>query len=204
MDKAEFASRPVGMINENRHKKYAVLVPILETPDGNCLLFEKRAADLRRQPGEVCFPGGKLEPGESSSDCALREAAEELCIHASQIDILGPGDVFVSPFDLIIYPFIGILRDYRYTYNPAEVAEVFTVPVSYFVSHPPETYKSAVVSQRPEGFPYERIPGGESYSWARGSYDVLFYRNPGHSIWGITAYIVQSAAELINRYGLGS
>ena len=101
------------MIGEERFQKYAVLVPVAETAEGRCLLFEKRSAHLRRQPGEICFPGGKLEPGETAASCAVRETVEELRVTRSQIDILGPGDVFVSPFNIIIYPFIGELRDYR-------------------------------------------------------------------------------------------
>jgi hypothetical protein len=113
-----------------------------------------------------------------------------------------PGDVFVSPFDIIIYPFIGKLIDYRQTYNTAEVAEVIAVPVDFFVKNPPETYKSTIVSRQSEDFPFERIPGGENYPWASGSYDVLFYQYGELLIWGITAYLVQSAVELISRYHL--
>ncbi len=202
MDKADFASRRPGMIGESRLRKYAVLIPIVETPDGSSLIFEKRSASLRRQPGEICFPGGKLEPGEKPQACAVRETTEELLIEARQISILGPGDIFVSPFDIMIYPFIGKLQGYMYTYNPDEVSEVLTVPVAFFLTNPPEEYKSTIVSQLPEDFPYERIPGGEKYPWANGTHDVLFYQYHEQLIWGITARIVQSAAALIDRYRL--
>lgn len=202
MGRAEFESRRPDMVGEGRFRKYAVLVPIIETGEGRCLLFEKRSARLRRQPGEICFPGGKLEPGEAPCDCAVRETAEELCIAPRQIDVLGPGDVFVSPFNIIIYPFIGTLRDYRGTYNTDEVAEVTAVPLKFFLKNPPETYGSTLVNRLPEDFPYERIPGGENYTWASGSYDVLFYQYNDLHVWGITAYLVHSAAELIERYGL--
>lgn len=203
LDRADFAARKPGMIGESRFTKYAVLVPIVETPNGRSLLFEKRAGSLRRQPGEICFPGGKLEPGEPPEACAVRETVEELRIGARQIAVLGPGDVFISPFDIIIYPFIGELKDYRYTYNAEEVAEVITVPVDFFLKNPPDTYKSTIISRQSEDFPFERIPGGENYPWASGSYDVLLYQYNHHLIWGITAYLVQSAAELIARYRLG-
>ena len=60
--------------------EYAVLVPLVERPEGLCLLYEVRADTLGRQPGEVCFPGGRLEPGEDAVSCALRETWEELGI----------------------------------------------------------------------------------------------------------------------------
>lgn len=202
LEKADFAARRPEMVGESRFKKYAVLVPLVETPDGHSLLFEKRAGSLRRQPGEICFPGGKLEPGEEPQLCAVRETREELCIDDKQITVLGPGDIFVSPFDIIIYPYIGTLNDYRYTYNPAEVSAVIPVPIHFFLKNPPEKYKSTIVSRLGSDFPYERIPGGENYPWASGSYDVLFYQYGELLIWGITAYLVQSAAELIDRYGL--
>jgi 8-oxo-dGTP pyrophosphatase MutT (NUDIX family) len=202
VERTDFISRRPGMIGESRFKKYAVLVPIVDTPDGRSLIFEKRAGSLRRQPGEICFPGGKLEPGEPPETCAVRETTEELRITAEQISVLGPGDIFVSPFDIIIYPFIGKLLEYRYTYNPAEVSEIISVPVSFFLRNPPDKYKSTIVSRLASDFPYERIPGGENYPWASGSYDVLFYQYGELLIWGITAYLVQSAVELMDRYRL--
>ena len=50
-----------------------MLVPLVERPEGLCLLYEVRADTLGRQPGEVCFPGGKMEGAESPESCALRE-----------------------------------------------------------------------------------------------------------------------------------
>ena len=70
-----FAGHVPGLLGA-RHS-YAVLCPLVETEDGLSLLFEVRSASLRRQPGEVCFPGGAAEPGEDAAACALRETEEE-------------------------------------------------------------------------------------------------------------------------------
>ena len=199
----DFAGRRPRMLGERLFKKYAVLVPLVDTPDGTAILFERRSDKLRRQPGEICFPGGKIGSDETPQDCAVRETAEELCIQERQIRIYGPGDTFVSPFNLIIYPFIGFLKDYRFTCNPEEVSEVIAVPLEFFMQHNPEKYKSTVISKLPGDFPYERIPGGENYPWATGTHDILFYQYDNLLIWGITALVVQSAAELIGRYNLG-
>jgi peroxisomal coenzyme A diphosphatase NUDT7 len=203
LERTDFASRRPGMIGEDRFKKHAVLVPIVDTPNGRSLVFEKRSGNLRRQPGEICFPGGKLEPSENPQSCAVRETMEELDIGPEQISVLGPGDIFISPFYIIIYPFIGELQAYRNTYNPEEVADVLVVPIDFFLKNPPEKYRSTIVGSLPGDFPYERIPGGEKYPWANGSYEVLFYQYGEQLIWGITAFIVRSAAELIDRYQLG-
>ena len=59
------------------NREYAVLVPLAQRPEGLCLLYEVRADTLGRQPGEVCFPGGRMEAGEDPVACALRETWEE-------------------------------------------------------------------------------------------------------------------------------
>lgn len=202
MDKEAFALRQPEMIGEQLFKKYAVLVPLVKTPAGTMLIFEKRSHKLRRQPNEICFPGGRLEPGESPELCATRETQEELMIEPHQIGIFGPSDIFVSPFNFVIYPYIGIIQDYRFTYNPEEVAEIITVPLHYFLTNNPENYKGTLVNQLPGDFPFDRIPGGENYPWASGTHNILFYQHHHHLIWGITALIIQSAAELIDRYQL--
>lgn len=202
LNKQAFAVRQPDMIGESLFKKYAVLVPLIETREGPALLFERRSDKLRRQPGEICFPGGKLEKGETPQECAIRETVEELCVEPGRIEVFGPGDTFISPFNVIIYPYIGLIRDYCGTFNPDEVSEVITVPMDYFRDSQPENYKSTIVSRLPGDFPYERIPGGENYPWANGSHDILFYQRGHHLIWGITALIVRSAAALIDQYHL--
>lgn len=198
-----FASRQPAIIGESMFKKYAVLVPLVESKNGMAMLFEKRAAQLRRQPGEICFPGGKLEPDEAPQDCAVRETMEELCVTKDQIMLYGPGDTFVSPFNLMIYPFIGRIKPYEFTSNPEEVSEVIAVPLDFFRENKPEKYSATLVNMLPGDFPYERIPGGENYPWAKGAHEVFFYQYGHHLIWGITARIVRSVAELIDQYQLG-
>ena len=94
--------QPTLMDNTGR---YAVLVPLVEGEDGSLsVLYEVRAGTLRRQPGEVCFPGGKIEGDETPEQCALRETWEELAIPAEEIQLLGPLDFLFHRAGFIMYP----------------------------------------------------------------------------------------------------
>lgn len=177
---------------------YAVLCPVTEMGDGLSLLFEVRAATLRRQPGEVCFPGGAVEPGETPEACALRETREELSIPPEQIELLGRGDFICSPAGFILQPVLGLVSEAglrALTPSPAEVAGVFSVPLRFFQQTPPELYSYPLRPRSPEGFPYEAAGIPRDYAWARGTVPVPLWRWQGHVIWGMTARIVRSIAE---------
>ncbi|MDD6074603.1 MAG: alpha/beta fold hydrolase [Clostridium sp.] len=176
----------------------AVLVPLVEKDGELQVLFEVRAATLHSQPGEICFPGGAVEVGETKREAALRETEEELLVNRSQIELLAPLDVLVTPGGVDIWPYLGILKDYEGTFSAAEVDHVFTVPLSWFLVREPECYKTTVITVPEENFPFELIPGGREYHWRRGQYDVYFYRNENGVIWGMTAKILYSLLRLIS------
>ena len=81
-----FGGHTPSLLGEKR--RYAVLCPLVEREDGLHFLYEVRSRTLS-QGGEVCFPGGRMEPGESPEECALRETEEELAIPAREITLLG-------------------------------------------------------------------------------------------------------------------
>jgi len=201
-DKETFSIRRPGIIGEEQFRQYAVLVPLIDTPEGTFLLFEKRSNNLRNQPGEICLPGGKLEDGESFQECALRETAEELLISEQQIEVIGPGDIFISPFNLMVHPFIGVLRDYHDTFSRDEVEEVIRIPLDFFRKQRPNKYEGTLKNELPEDFPYDWIPGGIDYPWVKGTYEILFYPYKNQIIWGMTARIVHSVVHLIDQYKL--
>ncbi len=186
-------------VPEGRYQVFGVLVPIIEDEKGCQVLLETRASTLRKQPGEISLPGGRRERGETPQSTAIRETSEELTIPEEAISVFGPLDYLVTPFDYIIYPFVGTIKEPyigQIAGAPGEVDEVFTVPLDFFLDTKPECYRLSTELQIPREFPFGLIPHGEDYNWSTGTYPVCFYCYNDRIIWGITARIIKN---LINR-----
>lgn len=174
-----------------RHR-FAVLCPLVEQDGELHLLFEVRAAGLP-QAGEVCFPGGHAETGESAADCALRETEEELSIPACEITLLGEMD-FLYRRQSLLHPLIGLVSPAGMDAmrpSPDEVAEVFTVPLRFFCSTPPDVYAYDLHPQVGDDFPYDAVGISRNYPWSREHIEVPIWYYEGHVIWGLTARIVR-------------
>ena len=185
-----FGSHTPGLMGA-RHT-YAVLCPLVERDGDLHFLFEVRAAALR-QGGEVCFPGGRMESGETPVACALRETEEELSIPSTEITLLGQADFICNQRGFLLHPVLGLLSPAGLSAmqpSPDEVAEVFTVPVDFFRNTPPDRYTYELLPQIPEDFPYEAIGVSPDYPWSAGRVDVPVWYYEGHAIWGMTARIV--------------
>lgn len=179
-----------------RHE-YAVLCPLVERPDGLHLLFEVRAAELR-QGGEVCFPGGRMEPGETPALCALRETEEELAIPRSAVTLLGTPDFICNQRGFLLRPVLGLVSAAGFAAmrpSPAEVAEAFTAPLAFFRDTEPALYSYDLAPQVPEDFPYEAVGVSRDYPWAHGRTEVPVWRWQGRAVWGMTARIVRELAR---------
>lgn len=172
---------------------YAVLCPLTEKEDGLHLLFEVRAAGLR-QAGETCFPGGRMEAGETAAACALRETEEELSVPASEITLLGMPDFIHNQRGFLLQPVLGLVSPAGLEAlrpSPDEVAGVFTVPLSFFRENEPEVYTCNLLPKIAPDFPYEEVGVSPDYPWATGQVDVPVWHYENHAIWGMTARIVR-------------
>ncbi|MDN7245405.1 CoA pyrophosphatase [Planococcus shenhongbingii] len=179
--------------------KFAILLPLIEKDGEIHVLFEKRAETLRKQPGEVCFPGGRIDPQDKSPEsAALRETDEELGISEDEISAVFPLDYMVSPFGMIIYAFAGFINAAaEFKPNPAEVGELFSVPLSFFLENPPRVYQINFDVQPEESFPYDLIVGGRDYSWRTRNLEEYFYLYEDKVIWGLTARILSHFIDII-------
>ena len=192
-------NRTPTIMGSHEFSKYAVLLPLVQKEDGLHVLFEVRAYHLRRQPGEICFPGGKVDiTDRNEQETAIRETSEELGIEKSRVVDVFPLDYLVTPFGMIIYPFAGVIHDAEDIMpNEDEVAETFTVPLDYFKTIKPEIFSIHYSVKPEEDFPFDLIIGGENYNWQKRQVDEYFYRYEGKVIWGLTARILTHFLGLV-------
>jgi len=159
----------------------AVLVPLFRDPAERLhVVFTKRRSDLRRHAGEISFPGGRRDDGETLQETALREAFEEVGLPESKVDIVGalaPVGTFVTNY--AIYPFVGVIEHgFEWVAQEAEVAEVLELALDDLVA----------------GHSVKRLV-------RRGmAFKTDVYEVGGHMVWGATARIL---ADLLTRVEAG-
>ena len=109
----------------------AVLIPFLIRDGAYHVLYEIRAAKLRSQPGEICFPGGRIEAGETPLETAVRE-------DRGRVEIVGALDDTIGPGTIPLFTYIALLHDYQGTRSRAEVDAVFTQPLDWILANDPD------------------------------------------------------------------
>lgn len=188
---------PVGLA-----ARYAILVPLTELEGRLHLLYEVRAAGLRRQPGEICFPGGRMEAGEDAVACALRETREELGIPSDRVRVLGALDFLYHRDNSVLYPVLALVdaAAVRSLFPAAaEVAETFLVPADELLAIRPAEYEYELVPRMPPDFPYRLLRLPPDYTWRTGRTHGFAYPWKDRVIWGITGQITRCALELLKE-----
>ena len=190
-----------GLLDGKR--SYAVLVPLVVREDGIHVLYEVRALTLRRQPGEVCFPGGHIEAGETPEQCALRETFEELGIPEKHVHVLGRLDFIAHRSNFIMYPILGLVSGETadaMKLCEAEVGETFEVPLEHLLTHDPIEYDYSLIPTPPVNFPYDLLNIPRDYKWQPGSENVPVYPWQGHAIWGLTGRITRHLVRMLRQW----
>lgn len=194
-----FSGNKVGM--EDFFNEFSVLLPVVEKSGRLYVLYELRARHMDVQPGEICFPGGKIELGESPQECALRETWEEIGIPEEKIKVVSQLDMMVNYSNVAMYAFLGVVEESaldELVLNPDEVEEVFLVPIEWLMENEPTIYWTSVVPHPPEDFPYDKVTGGEPYKWRHGKAPVPVYPEFGDKvIWGFTGRITKRFTDTI-------
>lgn len=162
----------------------AVLIPVTDRPQPGVLLTH-RPQTMRKHPGQAAFPGGKLDPGETALEAALREAQEELGIDPRDVQVIGTSDPFRTRTGYDITPVLAVVPpDLPLEPNPAEVAEWFEPPLAFVFD------------------PANRVPRSMEWDGAPRTYFEIVWQ--GHRIWGVTAAIIANLSrrmELADVFG---
>ena len=144
----------------------AVLVPVIERGRDLSVLLTRRAAHLANHPGQISFPGGRLEmeDGGDPVACALRETEEEIGLDRRWVTVMGRLDDYVTGTGFAITPVVGLTpAPERLTPDPSEVAEIFEVPLDFLVD--PDNYTRQTREVNGVMRPYWAIAWGERVIW---------------------------------------
>jgi len=143
----------------------AVLVPLVNRPDGLTLLLTQRSADLPDHPGQISFPGGRVEPGDATlAHAALRETAEEVGLAATQIAVLGELAHYETVTGYRVTPIVGwVDPPFTLRPDPLEVADVFEVPLAFLLDPRNQQRHFRMLGETRRDF--WAIPYRERYIW---------------------------------------
>ena len=143
----------------------AVLIPVVARPDGATILLTRRSAQLRQHSGQIAFPGGKIDPLDTSPvAAALREAREEIGLDACHIDPLGYLDIYATGTGFRICPVVAIVDPpFSLQINMDEVHEVFEVPVQFLMD--PENHKLHTREADGRTRHFHAMPYGDRFIW---------------------------------------
>lgn len=161
------SSRPHEALTFPEFRRAAVLVPLLYAPDGLHLLFTVRSSSLTNHAGQIAFPGGRLDPGESVAQAALRETFEETGLSVSEDAVLGPLHDHPSPARYLVTPLVAVLRwPQPLRPNLLEVADIFTVPLPQLLGLTPRQEARQLEGRcRILNYYTHRDRGGERLIW---------------------------------------
>lgn len=146
-------------------KPAAVLVGLVDHPDGLTVLFTQRTAHLAHHAGQVSFPGGHLEPDDGGpEETALRETEEEIGLHRSHVEVVGHLDTYITRTGFVVTPVVGIVDPpFDIQPDPHEVADVFEVPLTFLLD--PNNHQRCSAEFEGVVRYFYAMPYGKRYIW---------------------------------------
>lgn len=167
---SEFYQYPQGI-------QSAVCIPLIQRPHGLNMLLTRRAGHLSSHAGQVCFPGGRIDPSDRNAiAAALRETFEEVGIAPHYIQPLGEQPILITLTKYAMRPVVGLVKaGFVMQPDPAEVAQVFEVPLS--------------VLMNPLNHRLHRLPRKDNKGAVRYYFSISWN---GYFIWGATAAVIRN------------
>ncbi len=145
-------------------KPAAVLVPIISRNDTLSVLLTQRTETLSSHAGQIAFPGGRIDPGETALEAALREAEEEVALERKYVEPLGFLDGYLTVTGYLVKPVIALVHaDHRIEKQAKEVADVFEVPFDFLMN--PSNMRIDTREFKGLQRRYYVFPFGERYIW---------------------------------------
>lgn len=162
-------------------RQAAVLVPILQRPEGHTVLLTRRSEQLRSHKGQISFPGGGRDAEDVSLAAnALREAQEEVGLDPQHVEVIGYLEDYPTLTRYVVTPVVALVRnEAALKPDPREVAEVFEVPLSFVLD--PASYEQKALTRKGFNVPFYELNHG------------------GYRIWGATAGMLWNLVELTQR-----
>lgn len=154
-------------VQRNRMIPAAVLVPLVDRSEGLSLLLTQRAMHMHDHPGQISFPGGRVDLTDSTRiETALREMEEEVGVDRSHVDILGTLPEYRTGSGYRVTPVVSIVTPpFEVRTNPDEVADVFEVPFSFFMNGSNYQIRSAEFPSRMGRRSFYTVPYQNRFVW---------------------------------------
>lgn len=172
------ATRPAIEIDAPQHRRACVLIPLIRTGGGWSVLFTRRSETLASHSGQIAFPGGSVEGGESLEAAAVREAEEEVGIPPRHVELIGRLDDLITHSGFLVAPFAAVVHEpFDYVIQEAEVVEVFEVPLEALLD--------------------PRNPEVRYVPFRNKHYPAYFYQHGPHEIWGLTGRMLKAFLDLV-------
>lgn len=149
-------------------KEAAVLVPLIDRTEGMSVLLTRRTDHLRDHPGQISFPGGRVDPGDCGpTDTALRETEEEIGLPRGRIEVIGRLDTCITGTGFTVVPVVGIVAAPfvldELALDDFEVADAFEVPLRFLLDPANHVKRTAIARGTRRTFYV--LPYGDRYIW---------------------------------------